>query len=139
MAEQTTQPLIQAVTHVTVQVRDQEKAKAWYTEKFGFEVRNDVPMENGLRWITVAPPGTTSPELALMPPQSAPGDPSPPGFRSGPVIVLQVADCRTATETLERRGVQVVSPAEDVPWGVSSIVRDLDGNPYNLVESRPMA
>ena len=50
-------------------VSDQDAAIAFYTEKLGFELRADVPFgENGeMRWVEVAPPGSTA-RLALNPP-----------------------------------------------------------------------
>jgi catechol 2,3-dioxygenase-like lactoylglutathione lyase family enzyme len=50
-------------------VADQDAALAFYTEKLGFEVRGDVGFgEQGeMRWLEVAPPGSTA-RLALNPP-----------------------------------------------------------------------
>jgi catechol 2,3-dioxygenase-like lactoylglutathione lyase family enzyme len=50
-------------------VADQDAALAFYTEKFGFEVRSDSRFgENGeMRWLEVAPPGSRA-RLALNPP-----------------------------------------------------------------------
>src|SRR3954464_7577626 len=52
-------------------VTDQDAALAFYTEKLGFEVRSDVSFgENGeMRWLEVAPPGSTA-RLALNPPMN---------------------------------------------------------------------
>ena len=36
--------MIRGMSHTTVFVLDQESAKAFYTEKFGFEVRFDITM-----------------------------------------------------------------------------------------------
>ena len=36
--------MLTAVGTITVQVRDQDEALAYYTEKLGFEVRSDMPM-----------------------------------------------------------------------------------------------
>ncbi len=37
--------MLDAVSHVGVWVHDQEEAKAFYTEKLGFEVRQDVTLD----------------------------------------------------------------------------------------------
>jgi len=42
---------------ITVQVTDQDKALAFYTQKLGFEKRSDQPMGPDQRWIEVAPQG----------------------------------------------------------------------------------
>ena len=44
-------------------VHDQDEALAFYTEKLGFEVREDVTMPEmgNFRWLTVAPPAAARP------------------------------------------------------------------------------
>ena len=51
--------MITTIATVTVFVEDQERAKAFYTEKLGFELINDSEMfpRADMRWITVAPKG----------------------------------------------------------------------------------
>src|SRR6266571_1730864 len=46
--------MIKKLSHVNVFVEDQDRAKAFYTEKLGFEVRSDATMD-GFRWLTVGP------------------------------------------------------------------------------------
>ena len=50
-------------SHSTVYVLDQDRAKAFYTEKLGFEVRDDARMGN-FRWLTVAP--KTQPDACII-------------------------------------------------------------------------
>jgi catechol 2,3-dioxygenase-like lactoylglutathione lyase family enzyme len=56
-------------------VHDQEEALAWYTQKLGFELREDVtlPEFGDYRWLTVGPPGQPDVALTL-------NVPSPPMF-----------------------------------------------------------
>ena len=51
--------MIDALSHANVWVDDQDEAKTFYTEKLGFEVREDATLEEfgGYRWLTVGPPG----------------------------------------------------------------------------------
>ena len=56
--------MITGLSHATVFVLDQDKAKDFYTKKLGFEVRNDVTMGDevegggaGFRWLTVGAKG----------------------------------------------------------------------------------
>ena len=53
---------------VTIYVHDQDDALDFYTGKLGLEKRADVAMGPDARWLTVAPPGQTSPEIALVAP-----------------------------------------------------------------------
>jgi catechol 2,3-dioxygenase-like lactoylglutathione lyase family enzyme len=50
---------IKQLTHVNVWVHDQDEALAFYTEKLGLELRDDVtlPELGDFRWLTVGPVG----------------------------------------------------------------------------------
>jgi catechol 2,3-dioxygenase-like lactoylglutathione lyase family enzyme len=47
------------LSHTSIYVLDQDRAKAFYTEKLGFELRQDVKMGD-FRWLTVGPKGQQS-------------------------------------------------------------------------------
>ncbi|MEU9559385.1 VOC family protein [Streptomyces fumanus] len=51
---------------------DPEAALAFYRDTLGFEVRKDVGYE-GMRWITVGPPGQPGTSIVLHPPAADPG------------------------------------------------------------------
>jgi len=56
------------VTLISIPVRDQEKALKFYTEKLGFIIKKDAPLEGGNRWLTlVSPEWQDGPELLLEP------------------------------------------------------------------------
>ena len=56
------------VTLISIPVRNQEKALKFYTEKLGFLIKKDAPLEGGNRWITlVSPEWQDGPELLLEP------------------------------------------------------------------------
>src|SRR5207253_4567489 len=58
---------------ITVQVSDQDKALAFYTQKLGFEKRSDQPMGPNQRWIEVAPRGAQTRILLYKATPEAPG------------------------------------------------------------------
>ncbi|HYT28607.1 MAG TPA: VOC family protein, partial [Ktedonobacteraceae bacterium] len=49
--------MIDAVATICIFVNDQDKAKAFYLDKLGFELHQDSPMGPDSRWIAVAPKG----------------------------------------------------------------------------------
>ncbi|RZT88570.1 putative glyoxalase superfamily protein PhnB [Pseudonocardia sediminis] len=51
---------------------DPDAALAFYRDTLGFEVRNDVGYD-GMRWITVGPPGGSGTAVVLHPPAVDPG------------------------------------------------------------------
>ncbi|RMD79922.1 MAG: lactoylglutathione lyase [Gammaproteobacteria bacterium] len=124
---------IRRITYVTVVCHDQEEALAWYTEKFGFEKRQDDTSMPGYRWLTVAPPGQQELEVILF---KARDDRERGWVGQGTLWVLEVDDCRATVEELKGRGVKVLSEPQEAPWGVSAVVEDLYGNPYSLLERR---
>ena len=63
--------MITRMSHTSVFVLDQDSAKAFYTEKLGFEVRFDITMGEdfegagaGFRWLTVGP--KDQPDLQII-------------------------------------------------------------------------
>ncbi|WP_251153094.1 VOC family protein [Cellulosimicrobium sp. Marseille-Q4280] len=70
---------------VAIPVADQDRALAFYTGTLGFELRLDAELQEGLRWIEVAPPGAAT-SVALV----AAGDGLPSGVDTG--IRLATAD-----------------------------------------------
>ncbi|MEM1158216.1 MAG: VOC family protein [Verrucomicrobiota bacterium] len=56
------------VTLMSIPVRDQKIACKFYTEKLGFIIKKDAPLEGGNRWLTlVSPEWQDGPELLLEP------------------------------------------------------------------------
>ena len=60
--------MITGISIVSVWVLDQDSAKEFYADKLGFTVTNDLKLDNGMRWLTVRPPGSENQELLLMDP-----------------------------------------------------------------------
>ena len=57
--------MLKQLTNVQVWVHDQDEALAFYTEKLGLELRDDVtvPELGNFRWLTVGVPG--QPDIAI--------------------------------------------------------------------------
>ena len=49
--------MIQKLSHATIYVLDQDQALDFYTNKLGFEVRMDMTIDNGFRWLAVGRTG----------------------------------------------------------------------------------
>lgn len=124
------------MTQVTLVVTNQQRALDFYTEKVGFEKKNDVPLPGGGRWVSVGPRGQDL-ELALWP-VGAQVDPQQrelakawaPG--KSPPILVRVTDCRKAYDELHARGVPFLRPPTEYPWGVNATFSDPDGNLFSL-------
>jgi catechol 2,3-dioxygenase-like lactoylglutathione lyase family enzyme len=136
---------IKQLTHVNVWVHDQDEALAFYTQKLGLELRDDVtlPELGGFRWLTVGPVGQPDIALALMAP------PGPPVFDADTNAKLQelvakgaagglffsTDDCRASYEELKGRGIEFSEEPSERPYGVDAAFRDPSGNNIRLVQS----
>jgi catechol 2,3-dioxygenase-like lactoylglutathione lyase family enzyme len=128
MIEIATETRIIDVQGVAVPVSDQDRALRFYVDKLGFEVRRDLPMADGGRWIQVAAPGATT-TIALV----AVGGGGPIGFETG--ITFTSPDVEADHADLLARGVDV---EELLRWpGVPTMFafRDEDGNGLKIIET----
>src|ERR671939_2176922 len=66
--------MLKQLTNVQVWVHDQDEALAFYTEKLGLELREDVtvPEMGNFRWLSVGVPGQEDVAIVLM---AVPGPP----------------------------------------------------------------
>jgi catechol 2,3-dioxygenase-like lactoylglutathione lyase family enzyme len=121
---------------------DLDQALAFYTERLGFEVRQDVPMGPAMRWLTVAAPGSSH-ELLLaavdhhIPPvdQAAMREMVSKGNLA---VFLEVDDIDKVFETLRAAGTEILQEPVNQPYGVRDCgVRDPSGNHLRL--SQPLA
>ncbi|NYE56484.1 VOC family protein [Carboxydothermus ferrireducens] len=124
------------LSHVTLFVRDQEEALAWYTEKLGFVKREDNNFGHGVRWLTISPANQPEIEFVLFKPFGEKAEEQLKLVGKNGTWVFLTSDCRKTCEELAARGVEIVSPPQEVPWGVSALFKDLYGNIYNLVERK---
>ena len=114
---------------VSVPVSDQERAKTFYTDVLGFELRNDAPFEGGQRWIELAPPGAdTSITLVTW------FETMPPGSLKG--LVLDTEDIQATYDELSARGLRWHGPIEEQFWGTFAMFDDPDGNSWIVSQSR---
>jgi predicted enzyme related to lactoylglutathione lyase len=129
------------ISIVSVWVLDQDSAKQFYSERLGCEVTNDLELGNGMRWLTVRPPGSTGQELVLMDPAHSMLDAETAqqvrtlvaqgAFSPG---VMATTDCRADYRELVERGVEFTQPPEERPYGIEAILRDDSGNWFSFTQ-----
>jgi catechol 2,3-dioxygenase-like lactoylglutathione lyase family enzyme len=139
--------MIRRLSHACYYVLDQERAKRFYTEQLGFEVRNDVSMGaefedagSGFRWLTVGPADQPDVELILADPAMGNDRETADQIRalvakgamgSG---VLETDDVQKTYEELSARGVVFIQEPAERPYGVEALLRDDSGNWFSLVQ-----
>ena len=129
-------------------VHDQDEALAFYRDKLGFEVREDVTMPElgDFRWLTVAPAGSDV-ALVLM---AIPGQPvfdeerwklANEAMNKGvaTAVFFTTEDIQADYETLKSRGVEFTEPPEERPYGIDCGFRDPSGNHFRLSQLTQVA
>jgi catechol 2,3-dioxygenase-like lactoylglutathione lyase family enzyme len=132
--------MIQGLGIATVWTFDQQRTKAFFTEKLDFEVRSEVSMGE-MTWVTVGAKEQEGVELALMSldgpgldPESAEALRKLVGKGVMGAGAFRTDDCRGDYETFRARGVEFIQEPQERPYGIEAIFRDDNGNWYSLTE-----
>ncbi len=122
------------IGHITLLVKDQDEALKFYTEKLGFQKRQDLPLGN-MRWVTVSPKDQTDIELTLVVTDTEEKRKAL-GKQAGNhvFLTLQTDDCRKEYKVLKAKGVKFYGKPEVQQWGVDVVLEDLYGNLIDLVQ-----
>jgi catechol 2,3-dioxygenase-like lactoylglutathione lyase family enzyme len=142
--------MITHLSHASIFVLDQDSAKAFYTEKLGFEVRTDITMGEdfegagaGFRWLTVGTKGQPDMEIILsscsMGRSPAAADELRALVASGAmgVGVMATDDCRRTYDELVAKGVTFLAEPSERPYGIEATLRDDSGNLISLTQRFP--
>ena len=116
----------------SVSIDNYDKALAFYTAKLGFVKKQDIPLGDGQRWLTVVSPeepdGT---ELLLEPNAEYPAMKALKAdlLRDGiPFTAFHVADVHEEYERLKARGVEFTVEPTNVGTAIIAILDDTCGN-----------
>jgi uncharacterized glyoxalase superfamily protein PhnB len=136
--------MLKSLATAMVWVHDQDEALAYYTDKVGLEVREDVtvPEMGNFRWLTVGVPGQEDVAIVLM------AIPGPPVFDEQTREQIQelmakgasgglfftTDDCRGTFEELKARGVEFQGEPTEQPYGIDVGFRDPSGNQARVVQ-----
>ena len=138
--------MLKQLTNAQVWVHDQDEALAFYTEKLGLELREDVtvPEMGNFRWLSVGVPGQPDVAITLM------AIPGPPVFDAETqeaietLVAKGVASClffstddvHATYEELKSRGVEFQQEPTEQPYGVDAGFRDPSGNSMRMAQRR---
>jgi catechol 2,3-dioxygenase-like lactoylglutathione lyase family enzyme len=109
---------------VLVPVSDVDRAKAFYTEKAGFNADHDHRVSDEIRFVQLTPPGSAC-SIALGEGLTE----MAPGSLQG--LQLVVEDIQAARAELVERGVEV-SEIQEFDWGSFVFFNDPDGNGWSV-------
>jgi catechol 2,3-dioxygenase-like lactoylglutathione lyase family enzyme len=114
---------------VAVPVSDVDRAKAFYTERVGFNPDQDHTVSDALRFVQLTPPGSAC-SIAIGTGITS----AAPGSVQG--LQMTVADINAARAELVDRGVEV-SEVQTFPWGAFVFFKDPDGNAWAVQQLPP--
>jgi catechol 2,3-dioxygenase-like lactoylglutathione lyase family enzyme len=114
---------------VAVPVSDVDRAKAFYTERAGFNADHDYQVSEELRFVQLTPPGSAC-SIAIG---SGIVDTSPGSVQG---LQMVVGDIHAARAELAGRGVEV-SEVQEFPWGSFVFFSDPDGNGWAVQQIPP--
>lgn len=122
----------------SVPVDDQEKALRFYTEKLGFQKKQDIPMGKH-RWLTfVSPEDPDGVELCLEPDEH----PAVRTFKSAlvedgiPFTSFAVQDVAAEHKRLESLGVRFTQPPVDYGIAIAAVFDDTCGNLIQIAQEK---
>jgi catechol 2,3-dioxygenase-like lactoylglutathione lyase family enzyme len=137
--------MLKQLSHVQVWVHDQDEALAFYTEKLGMELREDVtvPEMGNFRWLTVGIPGQAV-SITLM------AIPGPPVFEeetrdqilkllakgASGGLFFATDDAQKSYQELKSRGVEFTQEPTEQPYGIDAGFRDVSGNHFRMTQSQ---
>lgn len=124
---------------VTVVVRNQAEALAFWTEKIGFEKRMDFPAGPNARWLTVGAKGQDVELILWDPTHWMPAEAAESALATigkGGSMVLFTEDCKALHSELSGRGVTFTQPPTERPYGVEAIFADPFGNQFVVNQVR---
>jgi catechol 2,3-dioxygenase-like lactoylglutathione lyase family enzyme len=111
---------------IAIPVSDVDRAKAFYTERAGFNADHDHVVSDEIRFVQLTPPGSAC-SIAL----GKGVIDTEPGSAAG--LQMTVSDIEAARAELVGRGVEA-SDVQSFPWGSFVFFADPDGNKWSVQE-----
>lgn len=127
--------MIDRIGTVCIFVSDQERAKKFYTETMGFELRRDAPLFPGAtnRWISVAPNGAATELILYLPDENWEHYRGTVG-KSQAVTLNVNDDIQGLVSDLKAKGVTFTQELDVQPWGTFATIQDSENNKILLVQ-----
>lgn len=124
-------------------VHDQDEALAFYTDKVGLEVHEDVTVAEmgNFRWLAVGAPGQDA-SIVLM---AIPGAPMFDDATQGEIrslmgkgyagtVFFATDDCHARYAEMAAKGVEFTQEPTETPYGIDCGFRDPSGNHLRMVQ-----
>jgi catechol 2,3-dioxygenase-like lactoylglutathione lyase family enzyme len=123
------------ITHLTIVVANYDEAIAFYTEKLGFVLIEDTPLNESKRWVLIAPDATASCQILLA---KAINDEqkSRIGNQTGGRVsfFLETDNFEETYLKMNQNGIIFNEKPRNEIYGKVVVFKDLYGNLWDLIE-----
>jgi catechol 2,3-dioxygenase-like lactoylglutathione lyase family enzyme len=125
------------IATIALVVADYDEAIAWYTQKLGFALAEDVDLGGGKRWVTVAPAGGQGARLLLAEAKDQ-QERSRIGDQTGGrvFLFLETDDFTRDHAAMLAKGVAFREAPRTEAYGTVAVFADLHGNLWDLIEPK---
>jgi predicted enzyme related to lactoylglutathione lyase len=116
----------------SVSIDDYDKALKFYTEIMGFEKKRDIPLGEGVRWITVVSPEEPDGTELLLEPNA--WYPAMKALKESlvkdgiPFTAFQVNDIQQEYERMKNLGVEFTMEPTNMGMEIAAVLNDTCGN-----------
>lgn len=125
----------QAISLVSLLVRDYDEAIAFYRDKLGFALLEDTRIDESKRWVVMSPRGAGQCGLLLARASNAEQQACVGNQTAGRVFLFLNTDNIDRDLALyHERGVSLVRQPVNMPYGRVAVFKDLYGNLWDLIQ-----
>jgi catechol 2,3-dioxygenase-like lactoylglutathione lyase family enzyme len=126
----------QAITLITLVVRDVDEAIDFYTKQLNFDLTEDTyQAEQDKRWVVVSPPGSAGVSLLLAQATTQEQQPFIGNQTGGRVFLfLSTDDFWRDYNDMVAKGINFVREPKEEAYGTVAVFEDLYGNQWDLIE-----
>lgn len=124
------------IAAITLAVRDYDEGIAWYVEKLGFKLFEDVDLGGGKRWVTVGP--ADGGVRLLLAEAKNDQERSRIGDQAGGrvFLFLETDDFARDHKAMLSRGIEFREAPRHEAYGTVAVFADLYGNLWDLIEPK---
>jgi len=128
----------QRIGALTFVVREYDEAIEFFTQKLGFILLEDTPLDEHKRWVLVAPRGATGTNLLLAKADSPSQELAIGNQTGGRVFIfLHTDDFWRDYNEMQAHGVKFAETPREEPYGTVAVFFDLYDNKWDLIELKP--
>lgn len=126
----------QSLSLVSILVDDYDQAIAFYTEKLGFELRENSP-QGDKRWVVIAPRGSQESALLLAKASKPEQQALIGGQGAGRVwLFIHTDDFWSDYQRMRDAGVQFLEQPREESYATVVVFQDLYGNKWDLLQKK---